>query len=78
MNIKYSNLISNNNKILNSNNNLLSKNNELEYDLKNLYKNFAKIKDDNIVLSDELNDKLQIIQIENESKKNYIIKHMNN
>ena len=69
MNIKYSNLISNNNKMLNSNNNLLSKNNELQYDLKNLYKNFAKVKDDNIILSDELNDKLQIIQIGNESKK---------
>ncbi len=67
--IQYSNLISNNNKMLNSNNNLLSKNNELEYDLKNLYKDFAKVKDDNIVLSDELNDKLQIIQIGNESKK---------
>ena len=69
MNIKYSNLISNNNKMLNSNNNLLSKNNELQYDLNNLYKNFAKVKDDNIILSDELNDKLQIIQIGNESKK---------
>ena len=69
MNIKLNDLLSNNNKILNSNNELLTKNNELENDLKDLYKNFSKIKDDNSVLSEELYDKLKIIQLGNESKK---------
>ena len=69
MNIKLNDLLSNNNKILNSNNELLTKNNELQNDLKDLYKNFSKIKDDNSVLSEELYDKLKIIQLGNESKK---------
>ena len=69
LNNKINDFISNNHKILNSNGDLLTQNKELENDIKELYAQFSKVKDDNTILSKELQDKLKIIQIYSENKK---------
>ena len=69
LNNKINDFISNNHKILNSNGDLLTQNKELENDIKELYAQFSKVKDDNTILSKELQDKLKIIQIYAENKK---------